>query len=100
PEWLEEPIGEPESQDVLRGLFAQKMVDPEDLLFLEYLVQARIERHGARQIGAERLFHDDAGSIDEIRFAEGPDRRERRIRRHAQVVEAPALPGESRLHLV
>jgi len=39
PDRLEQAVGEAKRQDVLRRLFAQEMIDPEDLLFGEYLVQ-------------------------------------------------------------
>ena len=91
PDRLEEPIGEPEREDVLRRLLAEKVVDPEDLLLAEDLVQARVQRHGAREIGAERLLHDDARPLDEVRLAERPHRRQRRAGRHAQVVQPAAL---------
>jgi hypothetical protein len=44
PDGLEQTVGEPEGQDVLRRLLAQEVVDAEDLLFVEHRVQAPVER--------------------------------------------------------
>ena len=60
PEQLEEPIGEPQNEDVLHRLLAEVMVDPVYLLFVEDAPQRRIERAGRFEIVAERLLHDDA----------------------------------------
>jgi hypothetical protein len=59
PDRLEEPIGETERENVLRGLLAEKVIDSEDLFLVEHLVQACVQRHRARKVGAERLLHDD-----------------------------------------
>ena len=45
PDRLEQPVREPEREDVLRGLLAEEVVDAEDLLLVEHLVQLRVERH-------------------------------------------------------
>jgi hypothetical protein len=37
PDRLEQAVGEPEREDVLRRLLAEEVVDPEDLLFLKTL---------------------------------------------------------------
>ena len=65
PDRLEQPVGEAEREDVLRRLLAQEMIDAEDLVLVEDLVQLGVQRHRACQIGAERLFHDDPGALDE-----------------------------------
>ena len=44
------------------------MIDSENPLFLEDFMQLAVERHGTFKIGAEWLFHDDSGSIDQTRF--------------------------------
>jgi hypothetical protein len=44
PDRLEQAVGEPERQDVLRRLLAEEVVDPEDLLLGEGLVQGVVER--------------------------------------------------------
>ena len=62
PDGLEQAVGEAEREDILRRLLAEKVVDAKDLLFVEHLVQLRVQRHRARQVGAERLLHDDRAS--------------------------------------
>ena len=99
PDRLEQSVGEAEREDVLRRLLAQEVVDPEDLIFGEHLVQLGIQRHRARQVGAERLFHDDPGPLDEIGFAEHAHRRQGGAGRHAQVVQPTALAAEFLLRL-
>ncbi len=100
PDRLEETVGEPEREDVLRRLLAQEVVDPEDLLLVEDLVQLAVELLRRRQVGPERLLHDDAAALDEIGVAEQVHHGQRRLRRHAQVVQPPQLVGaELRLGL-
>src|SRR5258708_3133697 len=83
PDRLEESVGETERENILRRFLAKKVVDPEDLLLAEYFVQAPIQRHCTREVGAEWLFHDDPRALDEVRLAERPYRRQRRAGRHA-----------------
>ena len=45
------------------------------------------------KVGAERLLHDDPAALDEVRLAEQPDHRERRLGRDAEVVQAAQLLG-------
>ena len=59
PNRLKQPIGKAEGENILRWLLAEKMVDPEDLIFGKHLVQLAVQLHGRLQIDAERLFHDD-----------------------------------------
>jgi len=68
PDRLEQAIGKAEREDVLGRLLAEKVVDAENPVLGEDLVQAGIQVNGARQIGAERLLHDDSGPVDEIGF--------------------------------
>ncbi len=76
PEWLEDPVGEAEDQQVLHGLFAQVVVDPVDLRLGEDCRDRLVERAGARQVAPERLFdHDPAPAVA-------------RLARHAGCVEA------------
>jgi len=64
PDRLEQAVAEAERQDVLRRFLAEKVVDPEDLLFVEHFMQLGVQRHSAGQIGAKGLFHDDAAALD------------------------------------
>ena len=92
PDRLEQAVGEPEGEDVLRRLLAEEMVDAENLVLGEHLVQRGVERDRALEIGAERLLHDDARALGEIGFAQHFDRRQRSVRRHAQVVDKLGAP--------
>ena len=97
PDRLEQAVREPERENVLRGFLAEEVVDPEDLLFVEHLVQVVVQRLRAREIRAERFLHHDARALDEVRGAEHPDRRQRRVWRHAQVVQPPAFRADRQL---
>ena len=99
PDRLEQAVGEAEREDVLRRLLAEEMVDAEDLLFGEHLVQLGVQRDRAREIGAERLFHDDPRAFDEAGFAEQAHGRQRGVRRHAEIVQALALAARAPLPL-
>ena len=60
PDGLEDAVGEAEDEDVLDGLFAEVVVDAEDLVFVEDLVDLVVERAGGLEIVAEGLLDDDA----------------------------------------
>ena len=94
PDRLEQAVGEAEREDVLRRLLAEEMVDAVDLLLGEDLVQPRIERDGALQVGAEGLLHDDARALDQAGRTQQAHRRQRRARGHAQVVQPAALGAQ------
>ena len=85
------PLGETESKDVLRRLLAEKVIDAEDLLFVEHLVQTGIQGHRTLQIEAKGLLHHYPGAIDQSGLAERADRRQRGYGWDAQVVQAPHL---------
>ena len=99
PDGLEQSVGKAERQDVLRRLLAEKMIDAKDLVLAEHLVQPRVERDRAREIGAERLFHDDARALDQTGIAQQTHRRQSRVRRNAQIVKPAALLAERLLRL-
>ena len=84
PDRLEEPVGEPQGEQVVDGLLAQEVVDAEDLRLVEDGVERRVERLGRGQIGAERLLGDDATAVRplrrQLRVAEQLDDRCRRRR--------------------
>ncbi len=88
PDRLEEPVGEPQREDVLGRLLAQEMVDAEDLGLVEDLVHLGVELLGALEIRAERLLHDHPRPVSEARLAERVDHVDRGVGRHAQVVQA------------
>ena len=99
PDRFEQPVGEPERQDVERGFLPEEVVDAEDLALVERGVEHVVERHRARQVGAERLLHDDARSFGEVRLAEQRDDLGRGRGRDAQVVEAGCVTAERVLEL-
>ena len=94
PDRLEQAIAEAEGEDVLCRFLAEKMVDAEDLLFGEDLMQLGIQRHGAGEVGAEGLLHDDAALRDEARFGEESHRWQGGGGRHAQIMDAPGVAAE------
>ncbi len=60
PDRFEHLVGEAQRQDVLDGLLAEVVVDPEHLVRLEHLVHDLVELLGRRQVVAERLLDDRA----------------------------------------
>ena len=56
PDRLEDPVREPQREQVLDRLLAEIVVDPEDLVFLEVLLQLRVQLARGRQVAAERLL--------------------------------------------
>ena len=100
PDRLEQPVREPERQDVLRRLLAEEVVDPEDLLLVEHLVQRGVERPRRRQVGAEGLFHDDPAALDQLGLVEQPHHRQGRLGRHAEVVQPSRLTVQLPLGLL
>ncbi len=63
PHVLKDAVSEPEHQDVLHRLFAEVVVDAEDLVFAEHLVHLVVQRLGRLQIMTERLLDNDADPI-------------------------------------
>ena len=98
PDRLKEAIGEAEGEDVLRRLLAEEMVDAEDLVLGEDRVQLSVQRLGAFEIRAERLFHHDMRALDEFGLVEHAHGGERGVRRHAEIMEelVVAFAGDHR----
>ena len=91
PDRLEQSVGEPEREDVLRRFLAEEVIDTEDLVFGEPLVHRGVQRDGTVVVGAERLLHDDAGLLHQFRFMQHLEHGHRGHRRHAQVVQHVGL---------
>ena len=91
PDRLEQAVGEPEREDVLRCLLAEEVVDPEDLVLVEDLVELGVQLLCALQVGPERLLHDDPAPLDQSGLLELVDHRERCLGGHREVVEALEL---------
>ena len=60
---LDHRVGEPEHQDVLHGLLAEVMVDPEDLRLVEDPADDPAQLAGARQVVPDRLLEHDPGVL-------------------------------------
>src|SRR5271165_1262358 len=99
PNRFEQPIGKTERENVLRRFLAEKVVDAENPVFVEYLVQSGIQRDRALQVGAEGLFHDDPRALDQARVSQQPYRGQGRVRRYAQVVKPAAFAVEAAFRL-
>jgi hypothetical protein len=59
PDRLEQAVGEPERQDVVDGLLAEEMVDPEDLRLVEDGGDGLVQCASGAQVGPERFLDDD-----------------------------------------
>ena len=94
PDGLEQAVREAEGEDVERRLLAEEVVDAEDLALVEGLVQRVVELHRAREIGAERLLHDDAGARREPHLAELLHDFRRGGGRNTQIVEPADISAE------
>jgi hypothetical protein len=53
---LDEAVREAEHEDVLHGLLAEEVVDPEDLRFAPARVELLVERDRGPEVGTERLL--------------------------------------------
>ena len=60
PDWLEQRIGKTECEEVLHRLFAQVMVDAEDLGFLKAAGECAVQRQGRLQVIPNRFLDDDS----------------------------------------
>ena len=94
PDRLEQSVGEPEGQDVQRGLLAEEVVDAEDLLLGEGRMERGVELPRAAEVGAERLLHDDARTLGEARLAERAHHLVGGARRDTEVVQPAGLAAE------
>ena len=92
PERLEDPVREPEREQVLHRLLAEVVVDPEHLALAEVPQQERVQLPRRREVAAERLLDDHARpAARRPPLAELLDERRERLRRDGQVVEAVAF---------
>ncbi len=104
PDGLEEPVREPQREDVVDRLLSQEVVDPEDLGLVEARADGLVERAGGREVAAERLLADDLGVLVQAARPEHLDHRGEGRRGHGEVVQEVgvaadlALRGFDRLH--
>ena len=61
PQGLEEAVAETQGEEVVQAVFAEVVVDAQDLAFLEILRHAVVDEAAGREVGAQRFFEDDAG---------------------------------------
>ncbi len=94
PDRLEQSVGEPEREDVLRGFLAEEVVDPEDLLLVESLVDGLIEFARAVQVDTERLLHDDPRVLRQVRLVQRVHHGHHRFGRDAQIVQQMHFAAE------
>src|SRR5205807_8371084 len=101
PDGLEDPVGEPEHQDILHRLLAEIVIDPEDLGLPEHAEQRAVEVLRAGQVPPDRLFDDHPGpGMPPVRARGRPDGQPVlsealddlavQLRRRGEVVEAVA----------
>src|ERR1700720_4409853 len=96
PDRLEQAVGEAQHQNVLHRLLAQIMVDAKNLILAEDPEQLAIELPRRGEIGAERLFDNDAspcavGLARQSRLAEMTADRRKTGRRRRQIEQAVAV---------
>src|SRR3989304_10006973 len=60
PNRLEDPVAEPEDEEVLDGFLSQEVVDPVHLLSPEPRKNLPVKRASARKVAPERCFHYEA----------------------------------------
>jgi hypothetical protein len=61
PDRFEQPVREPEREDVVDRFLAEEVVDAEDLRLIEHRVHRLVQRARRGQVGAERLLDDHPG---------------------------------------
>ncbi len=109
PHRLEHRVGEPQRQQVLDGLLAQVVVDPEDVLGGEDLVHQPVEVLAALQVVAERLLDHDAppatalgvvghpGALHLLEHDREHRRRDREVERRVALDAVRLLHADQRL---
>ena len=70
------------------------MIDPKDLLLREHFVKLCVQADRRFKVHAEGLLHDDPGTLHQPGLIKHLHRRQRSLRRHAQVVESLGLNVE------
>src|SRR5690349_12360587 len=61
PQRFEDGVGKSQYQNILRGLFSEKVIDPVSLILGEGCVNEAIQFLSGGKIGPEWLFDDNAG---------------------------------------
>ena len=73
------------------------MVDAENLILDENFMQPGVQNLRALKVGSEGLLHHDARPLYETGRGEQLDRRQSRVRRHAQIVKSLAVGAQMSL---
>src|ERR1700675_5074826 len=60
PDRFKHAVSETQDQDILDGLFAEIMIDPVDLVFVDEVQQIAIQRARRSEVRAKRLLDDQA----------------------------------------
>jgi hypothetical protein len=95
PDRLEDTVGETQGEDVLHGLLAEKVIDPEDRVLAEGLVQRGVQRFRRLEVGAEGLLQDDPRSlVRQPAIAQHSHHRPHGRRRHRQVEQSARILPE------
>ena len=96
PHRLEDRVGETEGNNILHRLLSEIVVDAVDLAFIKDGVQLVVERSGRGEIGAERLFHNDASRPVGLRChtdsSKSPDGGRVELRSGGQIVDPRCRP--------
>ncbi len=88
PDPLEEGVAEAEHQEVLHGLLAEVVIDPEDALLGHDVVKRPVELRRRFHVVAERLLDDDRRAFRQPRILDALDERLERRGRHRKVRDA------------
>ena len=73
PERLEDPVAEPEDEQVADGLLAEVVVDPVDLRLAEDLADLAVEPDRRVEVPPERLLDDDPAPAAAVDLVVEPD---------------------------
>ena len=87
PDRLEKGIGEAEIQKILHRLLAQVVIDAKYGFLGKHLVQRGVQRLGAGEIAAERLFDDHAGPVRAAGLREPLHDARKQAGRNRQIVD-------------
>ena len=94
PDRLEDPVREPEEEDLLEAHLPQVVVDAEDLRLVDVLVELLGERARGLAVVAERLFDDDPGVRRQAGLGEPLDDPAEEERRDLEVEDRALRAGD------
>ena len=94
PDRLEQPVREPQREDVLHGLLAEEVVDPEDLRLVEDGVNRVVQRARRLEVGPNGFSRITRAPCASPSLAERLDDTGEGLRRHGKVVEQASLAAD------